>query len=289
MLAKVHFLHASVEGKDTRSLEELQALTVEGYRTANIYATDNDLMEYFNNYPYRYNNECLFIKKRDDVIDRLYSGFLIMKKDDYIYPTNTMNFDGNLDQFTNTAINKYILDPGCLFTYTDDGHCQICYNEDELNKLKEEYNQYLIDNEDVDPEAYSFWNYVNDQGKTDTLRYTIFDTDKLEELKESNKFLYVNPFLIAVSKSPTLVGMYNTIVNDNVQLDFIDQNLSVFDQFIATTLYMDRELSEERKYTLSLSLMPGPNVKANLPILAATPYCVLYARHIFSHSLLLSL
>ena len=250
-------MSASVEGKDTRSLEELQALTVEGYRTANIYATDNDLMEYFNNYPYRYNNECLFIKKRDDVIDRLYSGFLIMKKDDYIYPTNTMNFDGNLDQFTNTAINKYILDPGCLFTYTDDGHCQICYNEDELNTLKEEYNQYLIDNEDVDPEAYSFWNYVNDQGKTDTLRYTIFDTDKLEELKEANKFLYVNPFLIAVSKSPTLVGMYNTIVNDNVQLDFIDQNLSVFDQFIATTLYMDRELSEERKYTLSLSLMPA--------------------------------
>ena len=261
-------MSASVGGKDTRTLEELQALTVEGYRTATIYSTENDLMEYFNNYPYRYNNECLFLKKRDDVVDRLYSGFLIMKKDDYIYPTNTLYFEGNLDQFTNSAINKYILDPGSLFTYTDDGNCKLVYNEERVAELQEAYQTYLEENEDVDPDVYSFWNYVADQGETNSIRYSIFsDEDILTTLKENNKFLYVNPFLLAVSKSPTLVGLYNTIVNDNVAVDFIDQNLSIFDQFIITTLHMTRELSEERKYTLRVGLMPAATLSTDADLI----------------------
>ena len=62
---------ASKNGKDPLTDEGLQALTVEGFSTATVLSTEHDLQTYFNNYKYRYNNEVLFIKKRDDAVERL--------------------------------------------------------------------------------------------------------------------------------------------------------------------------------------------------------------------------
>lgn len=258
-------LSASSGGMNTRTLEELQALTVEGYRTATVYATDNDLMEYFNNYEYRYGNECLFIKKRDDVVDRLYSGFIIMKKDDYIYPTNTLYLDTNLDEMANTEINKYILDPGCLFTYNDQGNAVILSDTAKEEEHREAYEQYLTDHELTD-DKYSFWQYLSDNDIN--TKYTMFDTDKLEELRSTTDFLYTNPFLISVTKSPNLVGLYLTVINQTSAVDFLDQNLDVFDQFIITRLTVNRELEQERKYRLETALMPSATLSVDEKVIS---------------------
>ena len=264
MFLVAQVMSASVGGKNAMSLEELQALTVEGYRTANVYATENDLMEYFNNYPYRFGNECLFIKKRDDMIDRLYSGFMIMKKSDYIYPTNTLYYDGNLDQMVNSDVNKYILDPGSIFTYNKNGDAVLCYDEEKEKELRVKYNEYLKEH-DLDNSKYSFWKYLRDQKQK--INYTIFDTDKIDELKKKHKFLYVNPFLLSVTKTPNLVGSYITIINENVAVDFLDQNLSVFDQFIITNLTAKRDLDGERTYRLSTGLLPAATLSSKNEII----------------------
>lgn len=113
-----NIIGASSGGMDEGGLEALQALTVEGYRTAYIYSTENDIMEYFNNYKYRYGNEIKAIKKRDDLVERLYSAYLVMKDGDYIFPTNTLSL--KLDTSKPDVIfgdDKYIIKPGHLWVY----------------------------------------------------------------------------------------------------------------------------------------------------------------------------
>ena len=91
----------------------------------------------------------------------------------------------------------------------------------------------------------------------------MFDTNKLEELRESTNFLYTNPFLISVTKSPNLVGLYLTVINQTAAVDFLDQNLDVFDQFIITRLTVNRELEQERKYKLETALMPSATLSTD--------------------------
>lgn len=264
LLAQV--LSSSSNGNDALDLEALQALTVEGYRTANIYATDNDLMEYFNNYKYRYGNECIFIKKRDDVVDRLYSGFIIMKKDDYIFPTITNNLDTNLSIMTNTDVNKYIIDPGCLFIYNTNGNFELYTDSTNIEKYRGKYMQYLTDNSLTEIE-YSFYEYIEDNQIN--LKSDLFDNEAIEKIKKENKFVYTNPFLISVTKSPNLVGLYLTIANQTASVDFLDQNLDVFDQFILTRLTVKRKLEIDRKYTLNTALFPSSTLSVDEEIISA--------------------
>lgn len=113
-------ISASEGGKEALSDEGLQALTVEGYSTANALTTEHDLQVYFNNYKYRYGAEVLFLKKRDDMVDRLFSAFLYVKKKDYFYPTNTLSLNTNILKFDEKDGGFYNMDPGYLFSYKKD-------------------------------------------------------------------------------------------------------------------------------------------------------------------------
>lgn len=258
LLAQV--ISSSSAGNDALDLEALQALTVEGYRTANIYSTDNDLMEYFNNYKYRYGNECIFIKKRDDVVDRLYSGFIIMKKDDYIFPTITNDLDSNLGLMHNSDINKYIIDPGCLFVYNEAGNFDLLIDNNKKAQIQLEYENYLTENS-LTVNDMSFYDYMNENNIS--LRKTVFNTYDIDGIKETHQFLYTNPFLISVSKTPNLVGLYLTIINQTSAVDFLNQNLDVFDQFIVTRVTVHRKLEEERRYVINTALFPSATLSTD--------------------------
>ena len=105
-------------GKDTMTLEELRRLIIEAFSTSNALVTDNDLETFFNNYELRFNNEIRFIKRRDDQAYRLFSGYLIMRNDDYVYPTNTLDISINyLDLYNPDGGYLYTLDPGYIFKY----------------------------------------------------------------------------------------------------------------------------------------------------------------------------
>ena len=110
-------LSASAGGKDALSMDGLQSLTVEGFATANALTTEHDLSIYFNNYKYRYGAEVLFLKKRNDNAELLFSAFLYVKKDDYFYPTNTLTLDTNILYFDEKEGGFYNMDPGFLFSY----------------------------------------------------------------------------------------------------------------------------------------------------------------------------
>lgn len=204
--------------RESLSLEGLQALTVESFSNATELSTENDIQTYFYNYKYRYGNEIFVIKRRDDITERLFSAFLLMKNSDYIYPTNTLQLQIDQDEFDSEENgNRFSLDAGHVFVYRE--------------------------------------------GSNDTLRMIpdimSYDKEALEELMQENLFVYTNPFLISVTKSPTAVGFYQTITNQTAILDFISSNDQCFTQFITSKVTLLRGLSKSKSYDLSLTIVPS--------------------------------
>ena len=109
---------ASTGGADSGDLEDLRMQTMNAYSSATVLSTEEDLRNYFNTYAKKYGNEIMFIKKRDD-FERLFSAFIVMKNDDYIYPTNTLNISLTSDQadICDESATEMIIKPGHLFRY----------------------------------------------------------------------------------------------------------------------------------------------------------------------------
>lgn len=109
---------ASEDGSNHMSIEDLRRLTATQFSTATVLSTDNDLERYFTDYEYRNDNMINFIKRRDDLVSRLYTGFMVNKNEDYVYPTNTLDMAMNYMYWKNPdGGNTYVQDPGYLFKY----------------------------------------------------------------------------------------------------------------------------------------------------------------------------
>ena len=208
-----------VGGADRLSLESLQALTVEAYSSATEISDDNDVMQYFYDYKYRYGNEIYVIKRRDDITERIFSAFLLLKNDDYIFPTNTMNMsllESDFDSVDDNH-NRFTLKPGHVFVYKE--------------------------------------------GETNTVRMLpgtmSYDTDIVAELMNEYDFVYTNPFLISLNKSPNAIGLYKSIVSQTANLDYISSNPDIFTQFITSKIHIKRDLESTPRYKMSMSILPS--------------------------------
>lgn len=288
---------SSADGTDQMDIDGIQSMAAEGYRTALALTTDNDLQEYFNNYKYRFGDaDILFIKKRDDVYERVFSAFNIMRNKDYIYKTNTLNLDMNIFEMRNPEKNVFMLDPGHLFTIeSNDGFAQILRDNDKEAKYKELYDKavssgtagFLYENNYGDyPDTVipsylkrnaSFAEWKSRQGYDDKL--TIFDIcEKIDEKENptdtnvkyrfsknykalddspNKKFLVMNPFLIRFTKNPNLVSSYLTYVTNTSAVDFVAEDASSYVQFVDAILHVDRAFEKEKKYRIYTTIQPS--------------------------------
>ena len=276
----------SHDGQDQLPIEALQSLAVEGYRTANALTTENDLQEYFSNYKYRFNDvNILFIKKRDDVYERVYSAFLVFNDGNYIYNTNTLNIKLNLFDMKNPEKDIFMLDPGYLFTSNDtSGYAEfvrdrikyVQYYDDYLEAVKQGKIDYIdstvTDHSELPPyldRPASFAEYKSRRGVDDKL--SVFDIDQSifdeKDVPTDNKFLLFNPFLIRFTKNPNIVSTYMTYVQNTSVLDFTDQNDDSYLQFIMSTLTLDRKFEKEKKYYLNTVVLPSITVDREIPVI----------------------
>lgn len=217
-------ISACTGGNERASIDELQALTVESFTTANELSDENDIMTYYYNYKYRYGNEILVIKRRDDIAERLFSAFLLLKNENYIYPTNTMFLDITEPEFDNVDEDgkQFTLKPGHVFVYKNQG-----INNNTLRMLP------------------------------DVMAY---EKEKVQELMGEYDFVYTNPFLISLNKTPNAVGIYKNIISQTCMLDYISANSELFTQFITSKVNLTRGLDENPEYNLSLSLIPSASL-----------------------------
>jgi hypothetical protein len=116
----------SNSGTDRGDIELLRDDIIMAYNTVNVLTTDHDLDLWFNNFAKRYNTKAHFFKRRDDPSGRLFSQFIAITDNSYVYPTNTLTILVNNDQFDFINENKeFIIKPGHLWEYADD---DITYN-----------------------------------------------------------------------------------------------------------------------------------------------------------------
>ena len=211
---------SSSGGFNGKGLEALRDLTIEAYSTTNSITTENDLEIYFRNYVTKYGTDIKFIKKRNDIFEHLFSAFMIIKDEDYIYPTNTLNitFKSDKSDITDDSLNEFTLKPGHLFKYVPSSS---------------DTGTLLLDSDGKSVMAY----------------------DSSVECSDDD-FMYMNPFLMRISRKPNSVGFYMTIMDQNSILDFGDSNDDSFVQFMSTRLLINRGLSSESKYTASTLILP---------------------------------
>lgn len=113
-------VNGAFNGSDPLTQEQLRMKTVEKFSTTGAYNNENDLQVYFDNVNVSSNSKLYFIKKRDDIFNRTFSSFSLLKdsSDEFIH-TNTLKLHLDPDDFDSEYEQSdiYILKPGHVFTY----------------------------------------------------------------------------------------------------------------------------------------------------------------------------
>ena len=111
---------ASTTGSDRPELLDLRDKVADCFATVDSYTTESDLQRHFNSYDILNDTRVTFIKKRDDIFDRLYTAFAICK-DSYgsYYKTNTLQLKIYRNEFDHQfeQADRLLLKPSNLFVY----------------------------------------------------------------------------------------------------------------------------------------------------------------------------
>ena len=270
-------LGASLGGKNKPSIDTLKALTVEGYRTALSLTTEADLNYYFDDWKYRYGDSYIrFIKRRNDVYERIFGGFILLRNKDYIYKTNTLNIKLNLSDMINPEENIYMIEPGTVFNYIDnDTRDFVTFRRSSLtNKYKNKYDAavnsgtipflesgYTSDDPEYLNRPASFAEFKRRNGYDDKVNVfslmNLTDEQKLSiDNPLDNKFTFINPFLIRFKRDPNLVSLYLTVLNKDHTVDFIKQNEASYVQFMINSLNIKRTFSNDKKFIITTRISP---------------------------------
>lgn len=214
---------AAVNGKDILSLEELKNEVIKARSTVKVFNTSNDLNLFFNEYTEYSKSKILFMKKRDDVFERLYSAFVLFKDNkDGIIPTNSLDVILNPKDIALTIEQEHrnIIKAGKLYKYYNTGIDQ--------------YTKVFFDN---NKEIYLY-----------------NDLDIYEGYKDDNayEFLYINPFLMVLCTDPINVSFYLNSVDISVPVTMKTSNEKTFNQFIIYNIDIYRDAILEKYDYLSM-------------------------------------
>lgn len=114
---------ASVGGKDRIDLMDLRDKVADSFATVDSYTTEADLQRHFNSFDINDGTRVTFIKKRDDIFDRLYTSFSLCKDTEgSYYKTNTLQLRIYKDQFDHQfeQSKRLVLKPMHTFVYDGD-------------------------------------------------------------------------------------------------------------------------------------------------------------------------
>lgn len=217
-------------GVDKDDLEAFRQKVIDAYATNKTISTESDLQILFNDRSNNDNNRIVFRKERDDIFQRLFGAFMLLKDEDsQIVPTNTINlnmYPTNFSDYYESA-KRFILKPGAIFKYRD----------------KASINNTLGN--------------VNSISARDMALDLSMDLDAFE-YGENEDFLFTNPFLISVTKDPNVVGYYLNSINESLPFDFSYVNDNSIMQFIVSNLTISRNaILGNDTYELSLSVSPS--------------------------------
>lgn len=207
----------SFGGKPRMDLESLRLKIVELTSTSGAYNTSEDLQLFFNNSS-NGDNKILFIKRRDDALERLFSAFSLYRdsKGD-IFSTNTVNLNVYTDQFDTAFVvsGRNLIKPGKILKYVGANFDLVemasgATIDDDLSALNEQFlftNPYLISvNRDRGVIGY----YLNSLNDSIVVDYDYINPDSKVQFICNNLTVQRNAiggedeFTLRISLLPTL-------------------------------------------------------------------------------------
>lgn len=210
ILGFTQVLGNSTGGKEQPELSEIKKKVIEEFSTRKNLITETDLERYFDSRSENCN--ILFTKKRDDLIQRLYSAFLLLRNEqNEIIPTNTIDCLIYEDEFNNYEKGSSIqtLKAGTIFE-SQEGISL-------FRKAKDDYVwAELVKNDSLD-----------------------------------NNYIYGNPFLIKVNSNPLFLSYYLNSIYDDFILSYSYLNDNSYEEFIANNLSIERNAVKSDRYEIS--------------------------------------
>lgn len=224
-------------GKDAKSISDLQKIIPREASSRGAVINTTDLNNFFNSIN---DDECklYFKKKKDNPFERMYYTYMLMRKNGYVYPTNTLDAKIEQSNFKGFAgNNNLVISPGTKFYYYDHG----ALGSDSAFATIEQ-PVYL---DGLDPEEYPYPMVTNEDGNM------------------MRVFEYVSPFLISIDDD--LVTSYLlTCMNENKTFAFDSINTESNLQFVATNMLWKRnyiftdnngnEKVYDYKYTMDVTI-----------------------------------
>lgn len=284
----------SVGGLDRGDVEDLRDDIIIAKNTCNSISTAYDLQLWFNKFARRYKTISKFFKRRDDPSGQLYSQFIAIIKDTYIYPTNTLSIEVEHDQFdfVNSDVSgenkEFIIKAGHLWEY------DIPYVE-KIN-LHMDGDHLKMDDKYGDPG----WRFeIDDRGhlmmkvpyglknaeffidendhlkvKYDNVRDCVrmvesadgpamITDEALPTINEDRPFMMVNPFTIKINRDPSISMCYSYLINHTSWPDDIPLNNDCFYQFQLATFSIERSLSHKHNNMYHIEVICVPTVNTN--------------------------
>lgn len=203
----------STGGKDKKSITDLRRIIPREASSRGAIINTTDLQNFFNSID-DYECKLYFKKKRDNQFERMYYAYLLMKKDGFVIPTNTLPLKLSQSDFKGFAgNNNLVLSPGTIFYYYDHG----TDTDNAYATLEPPVYQEGLD-EDLYPNPMT----VNADGQLVRV------------------FEYMSPFLITIDDD--LISSYlMTMMNENKTFQFLSINTDSDLQFIATNMNWTRK------------------------------------------------
>lgn len=233
----------STGGKDRKSISDLRRIIPREASSRGAIINTTDLQNFFNSIN---NNSCklYFKKKRDNQFERMYYAYMLMRKDGYVYPTNTLSLKLLQSDFKGFAgNNNLVISPGTKFYYYNHG-----------SDTENDYATVIppVYEEGLDLDIYPYPMTINTDG--DLVRV----------------FEYISPFLITVDDD-LITSYLMTIMNENKTFKFVSINTDSNLQFISTNMNWQRKFIKENsdevydyKYTMTLDIIQNNSSQYNL-------------------------
>ena len=208
-------------GKNEPSLTEIKQKVIKEFSIRKNIITENDLTNYF--LDKTENCDIYFCKKRDDVIRRMYTAFMLLRNDNNeVIPTNTIDIAVYQDQVDNYIKNSpvYTIKAGTIFEGSE--------GTTTFNKADENLS----------------WMELLQHDSNLTTSYPATPTDK------RTNYLYGTPFLIKINSNPLFMSYYLNSIYDKIILSYSYMNESSYEEFIMSNLSVLRNAIKENYYTL---------------------------------------
>ena len=230
-------------GLDRADIELLRKDIISAYNTAKVITTDNDLKLWFDRYAVRYGTKSEFFKRRDDFSGRLFSQFIAITDNTYVYPTNTLTIDVDQNQFDfinsdKNGLNKeFIIKPGHLWEYAD-------YIDENNKKVIVRDRVRMVKGID---------------------KMAMITDDALPPITSDRPFMFVNPFFIKLHRSPSISANYNSLIIHTSWPEDIPIGSESFHQFQLATFSVERTLSKKsNSYNLQVICVPVITTDKNI-------------------------